>query len=54
MNFYIFVISVKSEQEQQMAKRPISAFGLNRAMTNYAKNGAVTLDPRFLVKIKKS
>lgn len=40
--------SVKSEQEQQMAKRPVSAFGLNKAMTNYAKKGSVTLNPRFL------
>jgi hypothetical protein len=42
--------SVKSEQEQQMTKRPVSAFGLNKAMTNYAKKGSVTLNPRFLVR----
>jgi hypothetical protein len=34
-----------------MAKRPISAFGLNRAMTNFAKSGAHTFNPRFRVKI---
>lgn len=39
--------NTKSESEQQMAKRPLSAYGLNRAMTNYAKNAAQTLNPRF-------
>jgi hypothetical protein len=34
-----------------MAKRPLSAYGLNRAMTNYAKNAAQTLNPRFQVGI---
>lgn len=32
-----------------MSKRPISAYGLNRAVTNFARNGARTLNPRFLV-----
>jgi hypothetical protein len=32
-----------------MAKRPLSAYGLNRAMTNYARNAAQTLNPRFQV-----
>jgi kinesin family member 3B len=30
-----------------MAKRPISAFGLNRAMTNFSKNASHTLNPRY-------
>ena len=45
-----FYYSTHSEQELQMAKRPISAYGMNRAMTNYARNAARTLNPRFLVK----
>jgi hypothetical protein len=32
-----------------MAKRPLSAFGLNRAMTSFSKNAAQTLNPRFQV-----
>jgi len=32
-----------------MAKRPLSAYGRNRAMTNYAKNAVQTLNPRFQV-----
>jgi hypothetical protein len=32
-----------------MAQRPVSAFGLNKALTNYAKKGSITLNPRFLV-----
>ena len=36
-----------------MAKRPVSAFGLNKAMTNYAKKGSITLNPRFLVIIQR-
>ncbi len=41
--------STKSEQEQQMAKRPLSAYGLNRAVTNFAKNAAKSYNPRFQV-----
>ena len=37
-----------------MAKRPLSAYGLNRAMTNYARNAAQTLNPRFqVIKLEK-
>lgn len=36
-----------SELEIQMEKRPLSAFGLNRAMTNFSRNAAQTLNPRF-------
>ena len=40
--------SVKSQHEIQMAKRPISAYGLNRAATNYARSAAQSLNPRFM------
>ena len=33
-----------------MAKRPISANGLNRAVTNFARNAAKSYHPRFHVK----
>jgi hypothetical protein len=33
-----------------MAKRPVSANGLNKAMTAYVKKAAMTMNPRFLVK----
>ena len=32
-----------------MAKRPISAYSLNRAMTNFARTASKSLDPRFMV-----
>lgn len=35
-----------------MAKRPLSAYGLNRAMTSYSKNAAQTLNPRFQVRLR--
>lgn len=47
--FFVNFLSTKSEQELQMAKRPLSAYGLNRAMTNFSKNAAQTLNPRFQV-----
>ena len=51
---YLFIFfSTKSEQEQQMAPRPLSAYGLNRAVTNFAKNAAKSYNPRFLVNLKK-
>ncbi|CAF1055805.1 unnamed protein product [Brachionus calyciflorus] len=40
--------STKSEQELQMAKRPISAYGLNRAVTNFARSASQSLNPRFM------
>lgn len=46
---FIQNLSTKSEQELQMAKRPLSAYGLNRAMTTFSKNAAQTLNPRFQV-----
>lgn len=39
--------SKHSEQELEMEKRPLSAYGLNRAMTNFSRNAAQTLNPRF-------
>lgn len=41
-----------SEHELQMEKRPLSAFGLNRAMTNFSRNAAQTLNPRFHVRFR--
>lgn len=40
--------SAKSQHEIQMAKRPISAYGLNRAVTTFARSAAQSLNPRFM------
>ena len=48
-----YLNSTKSEQELQMAKRPLSAYGLNRASTNFSRSAAQSLNPRFHVNIKK-
>ncbi|RMZ98288.1 kinesin KIF3B, partial [Brachionus plicatilis] len=40
--------STKSQHEIQMAKRPISAYELNRAVTNFARSAAQSLNPRFM------
>ena len=36
-----------SEHELRMEKRPLSAYGLNRAVTNFSRNATQTLNPRF-------
>ena len=40
--------NTKSEQELQMQKRPISAYGLNRAVTSFARSASQSLNPRFM------
>lgn len=40
--------NTRSEQELQMQKRPISAYGLNRAVTSFARSASQSLNPRFM------